>query len=108
MDLTPQQVAILERLQRQNFQIVAFPMYASHVGVRKENCAALLSPVASGGFVPFGNPSYLIEGNFSVRVTTDGRDWLVWKKTRLEATPARLFEIDSFAAELSDSLLPNL
>jgi hypothetical protein len=108
MDLTPQQVAILERLQRREFQIVAFPMYASHVGVRKGNCAALLSLVISGGFALFGNPSYLIEGNFSVRVTSEGREWLVWKKTKLEATPARLSEIHAFANELSEALLPNL
>jgi hypothetical protein len=108
MDLTAQQVEILERLQRRDFQIVAFPMYASHVGVRKGNCAALLSPVASGGFMLFGSPSYLIEGNFSVRVISGGRDWLVWKKTKIEVTPARLSEIDAFAAELSEALLPNL
>lgn len=108
MELTPQQIAILERFQGRGFQIVAFPMYASHVGVRKGNCAALLTPLASGGFTLFGAPSYLIEGNFSVRVTTDGRDWLVWKKSKLEATSARLSELDAFATELSELLLPTL
>jgi hypothetical protein len=107
MEFTPQQIAILERLQGRRFQIVAFPMYASHVGIRRGNCAALLSPVTSGGFILFGTPSYLIEGNFSVRVTSDGRDWLVWKKKKLEATPARLSELDTFAADLSEALLPN-
>lgn len=108
MELTPQQIAILERLEARDFQIVAFPMYASHIGIRKGNCAALLALVASGGFALFGSPSYLIEGNFSVRVTSDGRDWLIWKKNKLEATPARLLEIDTFTAELSEALRPNL
>ena len=108
MELAPQQIAILERLQARGFKIVAFPMYASHVGVRKGNCAALLSPVASGGFVLFGAASYLIDGNFSVRVAGDGREWLVWKKERLEATPARLEELDAFSVELSEALLPTL
>lgn len=107
MELTPQQIGILERLQGRGFQIIAFPMYASHVGVRKGNCAALLTPVASGGFTLFGAPSYLIGGNFSVRVTSDGRDWLVWKQSKLEATPSRLSELDTFSAELSEVLLPN-
>ncbi|MGA8224100.1 MAG: hypothetical protein WB780_20810 [Candidatus Acidiferrales bacterium] len=108
MELTPEQIAILERLQGRGFQIVAFPMYASHIGVRKGNCAALLAPVASGGFAQFGAASYLIDGNFSVRVTSDGHDWLVWKKKKLEATPSRLSELDAFAAELSEALLPTL
>jgi len=108
MELTPQQIAILERLQGRGFQIVAFPMYASHMGVRKGNCAALLAPVATGGFALFGGASYLIDGNFSVRVASAGRDWLVWKKRKHEATPARLAEIDAFSAELSEALLPTL
>ena len=108
MELAPQQIAILERLQGRGYQIVAFPMYASHVGVRKGNCAALLAPAASGGLALFGRASYLIDGNFSVRVTSGGRDWLVWKKNKLEATPARLAEIDVFTAELSEALIPTL
>jgi hypothetical protein len=108
MELTPQQIAVLERLQGRSFQIVAFPMYASHVGVRKGNCAALLAQVDSGGFTLFGTPSYLIGGNFSVRVRSGARDWLVWKKRKLEATPARLSELDAFAAELSEALLSTL
>jgi hypothetical protein len=108
MELTPQQIAVLERLRGRSFQIVAFPMYASHVGVRKRNCAALLTPVEPGGFTLYGAPSYLIDGNFSVRVTSDGRDWLVWKKKKIEATPARLSELDAFTAELSEALLSTL
>jgi hypothetical protein len=108
MDLTPEQMAILERLHVRNFAIVAFPIYASHIGIRKGNCAALLAPVASGGFSLFGSPSYLINGNFSVLVNTEGRNWFVWKKNKVEATPARLAEIDAFGAELSEALLPTL
>lgn len=105
MDLTPQQIAILKRLNVRDFEIVAFPMYASHVGVRKGNCAALLSPTAAGGFQLFGTPSYLIAGNFSVRVTRDGRDWFVWKKDQLEATAERGAELTAFSEELSAGLL---
>ena len=108
MDLTPQQIAILERLHSRGFEIVAFPMYGSHVGIRNGNCAALLSAMAAGGFALFGSASYLIGGNFIVRVTRDGRDWFVWKKEKLEATPARMSELAAFTAELSDTLLPTL
>jgi hypothetical protein len=106
MDLTPLQISILERLHAHDFQIVAFPMYANCVGVRKGNCAALLSPVAGDRFQIHGQPAYLIGGNFSVRVTRPGGDWFVWKKEKLEVTPARLTELEKFAAQLSQALMP--
>jgi len=108
MELTPQQLKILERLHSRGFEIVAFPMYAQYIGVRKYDCAALLAPVASGGFRIYTQPTLLIAGNFTVRITRDGRDYFVWKKESLEATPARLAELDSFARALSDALLAEL
>ncbi len=108
MDLSPQQMAILQRLHLAGFEIVAFPMYANYVGTRKGNCAALLSPAVGGGFNIFGAPAYLIGANFSVRVRRDGREFFVWKKESLEVTPVRLAELDAFAAELSEALLPQV
>ncbi|MGA2900238.1 MAG: hypothetical protein ABSF40_08430 [Candidatus Acidiferrales bacterium] len=106
MDFTPQQISILERLQARDFQIVAFPMYANYVGVRRRNCAALLAPVSADRFQLHGQPAYLIGGNFSVRVTREGRDWFVWKKEKLEVTTERLAELERFAAQLSQTLIP--
>jgi hypothetical protein len=108
MGLSPQQLTILQRLHAAGFEIVAFPMYANYIGTRKGNCAALLAPAASGTFNIFGAPAYLLGGNFTERVRRDGREFFVWKKESLEATPARLAELDAFAAELSEALLPQL
>jgi hypothetical protein len=108
MDFSPQQLAILQRVHTAGFEIVAFPMYANYVGTRKGNCAALLAPAAGGGFDIFGKPTYLIGGNFSVRVQREGREYFVWKKESLEVTPERRTELDTFAAELSQALLPQL
>ena len=108
MELSPAQLAILERLHRSGHEIVAFAMYANYVGIRKGNCAALLAPIASGGFNIYGTPAYLITGNFSVRVTENGQEYFVWKKEKLEATPARTAELNAFAVELSQSLLPQV
>lgn len=108
MELSPTQLAILERLHRTGHEIVAFPMYANYLGIRKGNCAALLAPIASGGFNVYGTPAYLISGNFSVRVTQNGQEYFVWKKEKLEATPARTAELNAFANELSQALLPQV
>lgn len=100
LELTPQQIAVLERLVEKGFRPTAFPLYASHIGVRKENCAALLAPVDGGGMRVFGEPCYLLSGNLTVRVRRAGREWFVWKKTELEVTPERLAELTRFAEEL--------
>ncbi len=83
-EFTPQQIGILERLVSNEFVLVAFPLYANAVGVRKGNCAALLDPIANGGFRVFGEPCMLLEGNLTVRITEKGKTWFVWKKQRLE------------------------
>jgi hypothetical protein len=105
-ELTPRQVAILERLVSDGFSIVAFPLYANAVGVRKGSCAALLDPIAAGGFRLFGEPCVLLDGNLTVRVTDKGKSWFVWKKQRVEATPERIAELDRFVSEVKLFLEP--
>ncbi len=107
MDLTPRQISTLEGLHKHDFQIVAYPMYANYVGVRRRNCAALLAPVVEGSFKVHGQPAYLLGGNFSARITQQGREWFVWKKEKLEVTQARLDELRSFSIELAGLLLPH-
>jgi len=104
--LTRQQAEILQRLYAQGFQIVAFPMYASYVGVRKGECAALLAPVASGGFTIFGAPTRMVGDNMGARVKRSDGDYFVWKNEKIEATPQRTSELEKFAAELISSLSP--
>ena len=106
-EFSPQQIAILERLVSKGFVPVAFPLYANAVGIRKGSCAALLDPVANGGFQVFGEPCFLLEGNLTVRITEKGKSWFVWKKQRLEATAQRLSELEQFVVELKLLLEPH-
>jgi hypothetical protein len=107
-EFSPQQIGILERLIAQEFVLVAFPLYANAVGVRKGSCAALLDPIANGGFRVFGEPCFLLEGNLTVRITEKGKSWFVWKKQRLEATAERISELENFVAELNVLLVPRI
>src|SRR5579872_4265526 len=100
-EFTPQQMAILQRLISKEFSLVAFPLYANAVGVRKGSCAALLDPIPNGGFRVFGEPCILLDGNLTVRITEKGKTWFVWKKQRVEATPERLAELNGFITELT-------
>lgn len=105
LELTPPQIAVLERLIPHGFHGVAFPLYESSVGVRKGNCAALLQPVAGDGMRIFGEPCFLVDNNLSVRVNRDGRLWFVFKKKQIEATAGLLAELSAFTEELSTLLL---
>ena len=104
LELTPQQIAVLERFAAQGFRVVAFPLYESALSVRKGNCAALLGPVAGGSMKLVAEPCYLVEGNLSVRLTRAGKQWFVWKRKQLEATPERLAELQRFTEELGNLL----
>jgi hypothetical protein len=106
LELSPAQIAVLERCAAAGFTIVAFPMYASAAGVRKGNCAALLSPIPNGGMRILVEPCYLVEGNLTVRIQRGAKDYFVWKKTQLEATTVLLAELAVFRAELDAALTP--
>ena len=106
MDLSPKQAGILQRILSLGFELIAFPVYPNHVGIRRGNCVALLAPTAPDTLRVFADPAYLVDGNLSARITLDGHDYFIWKKQKLEATPARRTELTSFAADLSDALLP--
>jgi hypothetical protein len=103
-ELSPQQISILERIVSRGFSVVAFPLYANAVGLRKGNCAALLDPIPNGGFRLYGEPCFLVEGNLSVRIQEKGKTWFVWKKQRIEATAERISELEAFVGELRDCL----
>jgi hypothetical protein len=105
-EFTGQQVAILERVVAAGFSIVAFPLYANAVGVRKGGYAALLDPVGGEGFRFFGEPCVLLGGNLTVRVADAGKSWFVWKKSRVEATAERVRELERFVSELKMLLEP--
>ena len=105
-ELTPKQIAILERFISGGFSIVAFPLYANAVGIRKGNYAALLDPQAGGGFRLFGEPCALLDGNLAVLIKEKAKSWFVWKKNRLEATPERISELNQFVSELKMLLEP--
>jgi len=106
LELTPQQLAALERVAAAGFSFVAFPLYASHVGVRREECAALLQPVAGGGMRVYGSPFVLVGGQPSVRVNRGRRSVFVWKKQELEATPEREAALAAFVRDLAAALEP--
>lgn len=105
-ELTPAQFATLQRLVERGFSIVAFPLYASAIGVRRESFAVLLVPDEGGLLRTLGDACYLIDGNLSVRVTRQGRPLFVWKKREVEATPELLSALGQFVTDVAALILP--
>ena len=102
-DLSPSQFAILARLASLGFAIIAFPLYANYVGIRRGDCAVLLAPEAAG-FRIFGEPCWLLDGNLAVKIADRGREFFVWKKSRVEATAERLSVLADFSRALASVL----
>jgi hypothetical protein len=103
-ELSPQQMEIVERLFAAGFRPIAIPPYESALCMRRADCAAILAPVPNGGLKVLAPPSYLVDGNLSVRIKRGAGEVFVWKKTELPATPERLRDLESFQRELTELL----
>jgi hypothetical protein len=104
VELTPQQMQTIERLFEAGFRSIAIPPYESALCMKKGNCAALLAPAANGGLKLLAPPSYMVDGNLSVKLKRGKGEVFVWKKSEVEATPQRLSELSAFRQELTEIL----
>jgi hypothetical protein len=104
VELSPQQMKIIERLLEAGFRPITIPPYENVICIKKGECAAVLAPVAQGGLKLAAAPSYLVGGNLSVKLKRGSGEVFVWKKNELEATAERLNELDAFQEELNGIL----
>jgi hypothetical protein len=104
LELSPQQMTLLEELFAAGFRPIAIPPYESALCVRRGECAAVLSPIPNGGLRLLAPPSYIIDGNFSVKLKHGGGEVFVWKKSELEATPERWNDLSLFRKDLTEIL----
>ncbi len=103
-ELTPRQMQIIERLFEAGFRPIAIPLYESALCMKKGECAAILAAVPNGGLKLLAPPSYLVEGNLSVKLKRDSGEVFIWKKKEVKATPEKLKELESFRRELTELL----
>ena len=104
VELSPQQMQVMERLFEAGFRPIAIPPYESALCVRKGNCVAALAPVPNAGLKLLAPASFMIDGNFSVKLKRGSGEVFVWKKKELDATPERLRELELFRNELQEIL----
>src|SRR6202023_3718018 len=99
-ELTPPQMKIFERLFAAGFRPITIPPYESALCVRRGECAALLSPVATAGLRLLASPTYIVDGNLSVKLKRGDGEVFVWKKKEIAATPERLKQLEEFRHDL--------
>jgi hypothetical protein len=104
VELSRQQMQIIERLFNAGFRPIAIPHYESALCMRKGECAAVLATVPNGGIKLLAPPSYLVEGNLSVKLKRGAGEVFVWKKKEVEAAPEKLKELEVFRRELTEIL----
>ena len=100
VELSESQMQLVERLVQAGFRPMAIAPYERALCLRRGDCIALLGPTPSGGLQLLVPPTFLIEGNLSVKLQRGNREVFVWKQNELEATPDRLRELEAFHAEL--------
>ena len=92
------------RLIEAGFRPIAIPPYENAFCMKKGNCVAALAPAPNGGLKLLAPASYLVDGNFSVKLKRREREVFVWKGKEIEATPERLNELKTFREELQQIL----
>jgi hypothetical protein len=100
-ELTATQIGVLERMMAHGFAPMIIPLYANSIGIRRNGFAILLEPIQDSGWRILGEPCYVIDGNLSVLVRRQGREWFVCKRKEVEATSEMLAERARFSEDLS-------
>ena len=100
-EFTPRQMKTLEELVAAGFRPVAIPPYESALCLRRGDCAVVLKQDPTGGLQILTPPSFIVDGNLSVKLRRGNKDVFVWKKTAVEATSDRLKELETFRDDLS-------
>lgn len=104
VELSPRQMQVMNGLFEAGFRPIAIPPYETALCMRKGNCVAALAPVPNGGLRLLAPASFMVDGNFSVKLKRGSGEVFVWKKKEVEATPERIRELDSFRSELEKIL----
>lgn len=103
-ELTTKQMKVVERLFAAGMRPIAVPPYEKALCMQRADCVALLAPVENGGLQLLAAPTFLINGNLSVRIRRGSSEVFVFKKDERPATPECLKELDAFRKELVEIL----
>ncbi len=100
MDLTPAQVAVLERFLQTGFRFVTLEHVERYLAVEKEGFVALLDPCADR-LKLFGQVGYRMGRGIGMLVERRAGKAFVWKRESVVASPKLLAAYERFRNEVS-------
>ena len=95
----------LQRIYEAGFQVEKLWRFPNAIGVVRGNCIALLETTAQGLKV-IGTPGWRMGELIGVLVEKDGKRVFQNKANMVEATAARLGELERFRRDLENLLIP--
>ena len=99
----PDSAEQLQRLYLAGFELQTFERYPKCIGVRRENCVALLVPGVDGLQV-LGTPGWRMGEVMGVLTEREGSRVFQAKNEIVEATPERIEVLQKFREELAHLL----
>ncbi|MFQ5695101.1 MAG: hypothetical protein ACE5HB_03855, partial [Terriglobia bacterium] len=87
--MTEAHAPVLRALVERGFAPTAFALFPGYLGLRRDDCGALLEALPGGKLRLAAQPCFLVAGNLSARVEQGGEEWFVWKQQRVRATAER-------------------
>jgi hypothetical protein len=99
----PDSAEQLQRLYLAGFELQTFERYPKCIGVRRENCVALLVPGVDGLQV-LGTPGWRMGEVMGVLTEREGSKVFQAKTEIVEATPERIEALEKFGDELKELL----
>ena len=97
--------SILESLVAAGFELQSLERYPQAITVVRGECIALLrSDAASGQLSILGAPGWRLGESIGVLTTRQGKQVFQHKHLLLDATPARLAELQQFKSDLQKAL----
>ncbi len=99
LDLTPNQIAVLQRLLNAGFHFASLEHVTRHVAVDRDGFVALLEP-ADDKLKIFGQVGYRIGDGIGMLVEQREGKAFIWKGRTVEATPELLAAYARVKAEL--------
>ena len=103
LDLTPSQIARLEKTLQAGFRFITLERHGRCFGVARDGFAVLIDP-ADGQLRTYGQAGYLIGDGIAMLVERGGGKAFVWHRESVPATPALLAAYDSFRTEIENLL----
>jgi len=102
-ELTPAQMAVLEKVLKSGFRFVTFERFARYLAVERGGFVALLEP-AEGRLKVVSQVGYRIGDEIGMLVERAEGKCFVWKEESVAATPGLLTTYERFKSELSGLL----